>query len=110
MTGAESDQRRSDRYDRRDRLEWRRFGDELRRHVRRESTVRSDFADPTIYRTDDGTRWTSASNVASDQSDGERLVPILSSSDLVDWTFQGEAFDTRPGWVPPRHLLHKNYG
>ena len=27
------------------------------------------------------------------------LIPILRSSDLVNWTYMGDAFSTRPGWV-----------
>jgi len=28
-----------------------------------------------------------------------RLIPILRSSDLVNWTYEGDAFSARPGWV-----------
>jgi arabinan endo-1,5-alpha-L-arabinosidase len=28
-----------------------------------------------------------------------RLIPILRSSDLVNWTYEGDAFSERPGWV-----------
>src|SRR5688572_25563275 len=28
-----------------------------------------------------------------------RLIPILRSSDLVNWTYMGDAFSARPGWV-----------
>ncbi|HEX2990337.1 MAG TPA: family 43 glycosylhydrolase, partial [Anaerolineales bacterium] len=27
------------------------------------------------------------------------LIPMLSSSDLVNWTYEGDAFSTRPDWV-----------
>ncbi|HSK67428.1 MAG TPA: family 43 glycosylhydrolase [Anaerolineales bacterium] len=27
------------------------------------------------------------------------LIPMLSSSDLVNWTYEGDAFSARPGWV-----------
>ncbi|WP_276252664.1 family 43 glycosylhydrolase [Halomontanus rarus] len=58
-----------------------------------------DFADPTIHRADDGTWWAYASNMSYSQDADERLVPILSSPDLVDWTVEGEAFGSRPGWL-----------
>ncbi|ELZ00743.1 family 43 glycosylhydrolase [Natrialba aegyptia] len=58
-----------------------------------------DFADPTIQRADDGTWWAYASNMSYIDDADERLVPILSSPDLVDWTYAGEAFDSRPGWA-----------
>ncbi|HJR82108.1 MAG TPA: family 43 glycosylhydrolase, partial [Anaerolineales bacterium] len=28
-----------------------------------------------------------------------RLIPMLRSLDLVNWTYMGDAFDARPGWV-----------
>ena len=28
-----------------------------------------------------------------------RLIPMLRSLDLVNWTYEGDAFSTRPGWV-----------
>ncbi len=58
-----------------------------------------DFADPTIHRADDGTWWTYASNMSYNNDADEMLVPILSSPDLVNWTYEGEAFDSRPGWL-----------
>ncbi|GAB3033640.1 family 43 glycosylhydrolase [Natronobiforma cellulositropha] len=57
-----------------------------------------DFADPTVHRDDDGTWWAYASNMSYSHA-SERLVPVLSSPDLVDWTYEGEAFDSRPGWL-----------
>ncbi|WP_087714761.1 family 43 glycosylhydrolase [Natronolimnobius baerhuensis] len=58
-----------------------------------------DFADPAVHRDDDGTWWAYASNMSYTDNADERLVPILSSTDLVDWTYEGEAFDSRPGWL-----------
>ncbi|MCU4740863.1 family 43 glycosylhydrolase [Halobacteria archaeon AArc-m2/3/4] len=58
-----------------------------------------DFADPTIHRADDGTWWAYASNMSYSQNSDEDLVPILSSQNLVDWTYEGEAFTARPGWL-----------
>nr|WP_226013533.1 family 43 glycosylhydrolase [Halomicrobium salinisoli] len=58
-----------------------------------------DFADPTVHRADDGTWWAYASNMSYSQESDEMLVPMLSSPDLVDWTYEGEAFSSRPGWT-----------
>jgi len=58
-----------------------------------------DFADPTIHRAEDGTWWAYASNMSYIEDSDERLIPILSSPDLVNWTYEGEAFNSRPGWL-----------
>lgn len=29
------------------------------------------------------------------------LIPMLRSSDLINWTYEGDAFSTRPAWVDP---------
>lgn len=60
------------------------------------------FPDPTIHRAADGTWYAYGTNM--DRDDGsddseELLVPILSSTNLHDWTYEGEAFDSRPGWT-----------
>ncbi|ELZ06072.1 family 43 glycosylhydrolase [Natrialba asiatica] len=60
------------------------------------------FPDPTIHRDESGTWWAYGTNM--DRDDGaddseELLVPILRSDDLHDWTYVGEAFDSRPGWT-----------
>ncbi|MFB6162861.1 MAG: RICIN domain-containing protein [Halococcoides sp.] len=58
-----------------------------------------DFADPTIHRADDGTWWAYASNMGYTDPANEMLVPIVSSPDLANWTYEGEAFDSQPGWT-----------
>ncbi|AWB28607.1 family 43 glycosylhydrolase [Halococcoides cellulosivorans] len=58
-----------------------------------------DFADPTIHRAEDGTWWAYASNMSYSDPANETLVPILSSPDLVNWTEEGEAFASEPGWT-----------
>lgn len=30
-----------------------------------------------------------------------RLIPMLQSTDLVNWTYMGDAFSTKPSWVAP---------
>ncbi|WP_121740868.1 family 43 glycosylhydrolase [Natronorubrum halophilum] len=57
------------------------------------------FPDPEIHRADDGTWWAYGTNMDRENDSDELLVTILSSTDLVNWTFEGEAFDTRPGWT-----------
>ena len=56
------------------------------------------FADPTAIRTDDGTYYAYAT--ADDWRDGEgyRLVPLVTSTDLVNWEYVGEALESKPDW------------
>ncbi|WP_226041766.1 family 43 glycosylhydrolase [Natrinema sp. DC36] len=56
------------------------------------------FPDPTVIRTGDGTYYAYASNMEKDSESQEEMVPILRSSDLVDWTYVGEAFESYPDW------------
>ncbi|WP_083870313.1 family 43 glycosylhydrolase [Haloterrigena salina] len=57
------------------------------------------FPDPEVHRAADGTWWAYGTNMNRENTDDELLVPILSSTDLVNWTYVGEAFDARPGWT-----------
>lgn len=57
------------------------------------------FPDPEIHRADDGTWWAYGTNMNRESDADERLVPVLSSTDLVNWSYEGEAFDERPGWT-----------
>jgi arabinan endo-1,5-alpha-L-arabinosidase len=65
-------------------------------------------ADPSIIRgqTAGDTNWYMycTTDPLNDQDRTEsgfnfHLIPILSSSDLVNWTYVGDAFSARPGWV-----------
>jgi arabinan endo-1,5-alpha-L-arabinosidase len=65
-------------------------------------------ADPTIIRgqTTGDTNWymycTTDPLNGNDRTNGNlnfHLIPILQSSDLVNWTYTGDAFTERPGWV-----------
>ncbi|WP_169051768.1 family 43 glycosylhydrolase [Halorhabdus amylolytica] len=56
------------------------------------------FPDPTVLHVD-GTYYAYGTNMKRSDIADERLTPILSSTDLVDWTYVGEGFDSRPGWV-----------
>lgn len=44
-----------------------------------------ESADPTVVRTADGTYFAYASNMERDAESQEAMVPILRSTDLVDW-------------------------
>ncbi len=62
------------------------------------------FADPTAFRDDDGTYYAYGTGDYSEW-DGEKrsaLIPILSSPDLVHWTYEGDVFNAsnRPTWKP----------
>nr|WP_254764523.1 family 43 glycosylhydrolase [Natrinema marinum] len=60
------------------------------------------FPDPTIHRAPDGTYYAYGTNMNRDDGSNdseELLIPVLSSTNLVDWTYEGEAFDSRPGWT-----------
>ncbi|MFB6308902.1 MAG: family 43 glycosylhydrolase [Haloarculaceae archaeon] len=57
-----------------------------------------EFADPTVIQADDGTYYAYASNMERDQESQEAMVPILESTDLVNWTYIGDAFDSYPTW------------
>ncbi|WP_224450326.1 family 43 glycosylhydrolase [Haloprofundus salilacus] len=56
------------------------------------------LADPSVHRAADGEFY--AYGTADDWRDGEgtRVVPIVRSSNLVDWEYVGEAFESTPDW------------
>jgi arabinan endo-1,5-alpha-L-arabinosidase len=56
------------------------------------------LADPTVTRATDGAFY--AYGTEDDWRDGEgpRLVPIVRSTNLVEWEYVGEAFASRPDW------------
>ena len=72
------------------------------------------LADPSVIRADG---WFYAYGTEDDWGDGEgsREIPILRSTDLVDWEYVGEAFDQRPRWkagylwAPDIVRLHDRY-
>lgn len=57
-----------------------------------------EFADPTVIRADDGTYYAYASNMERDSESQEAMVPILTSTDLANWTYIGDAFESYPDW------------
>jgi arabinan endo-1,5-alpha-L-arabinosidase len=56
------------------------------------------LADPSIIRGKDGYFY--AYGTEDDWGDGEgsRLVPIIRSTDLIEWEYAGDAFDKKPEW------------
>jgi arabinan endo-1,5-alpha-L-arabinosidase len=67
-------------------------------------------ADPTVINGQEGEgRWymyctTDPLNDEDRRPNGDfnfRLIPMLSSSDLVNWTYEGDAFSTRPSYAVP---------
>ncbi|WP_049947498.1 family 43 glycosylhydrolase [Candidatus Halobonum tyrrellensis] len=57
------------------------------------------FADPSTVRTDDG--WYYAYGTMDRWGDGEgfRIVPIVRSTNLVDWEYVGDVFESVPEWL-----------
>jgi arabinan endo-1,5-alpha-L-arabinosidase len=65
-------------------------------------------ADPSIIYNESDSYWymycTTDPLNGEDRTDGNlnfHLIPILRSSDLVNWTYVGDAFGTRPAWLDP---------
>jgi arabinan endo-1,5-alpha-L-arabinosidase len=65
-------------------------------------------ADPSIIYSTQDSYWymycTTDPLNDEDQTGGSfnfHLIPILRSSDLVNWTYMGDAFTTRPDWMDP---------
>ena len=65
-------------------------------------------ADPSIIYSETDSYWymycTTDPLNGDDRTDGNlnfHLIPILRSSDLVNWTYMGDAFTTRPDWIDP---------
>jgi arabinan endo-1,5-alpha-L-arabinosidase len=67
-------------------------------------------ADPTVIRGQEGEgRWymyCTTDPLNDEDRDGAgnfnfRLVPMLSSTDLVNWVYEGDAFTTRPAYATP---------
>ncbi|WP_136689509.1 family 43 glycosylhydrolase [Halorhabdus amylolytica] len=66
------------------------------------------FPDPTVIRDDDGVFWAYGSHMDKDDDKDELLVPILRSTDLVEWTYEGEAFESMPDWKDNSSLWAPN--
>lgn len=55
-------------------------------------------ADPTIVRAEDGTFYVYSTATSAD------LIPILKSTDLINWEYVGEAFESKPDFIPSANL------
>jgi arabinan endo-1,5-alpha-L-arabinosidase len=60
------------------------------------------FADPAVIRGRDGFWYAFGTSdpLLAGQTE-HRLLPIMRSTDLVNWTYMGDAFTTRPAWATP---------
>ncbi|MEN8250531.1 MAG: family 43 glycosylhydrolase [Bacteroidota bacterium] len=57
------------------------------------------FADPTFLRDDDGIFYAYATEEDWNDGLGDKIIPIIKSTNLVDWEHVGNAFDARPDFV-----------
>lgn len=55
-------------------------------------------ADPSLIRADDGTYYLYATQDDWNDGEGSRYLPIFKSTDLVTWTYVGNAFAWPPAW------------
>ena len=65
-------------------------------------------ADPSIIYSETDSYWymyCTTDPLNGDDKTGDNfnfhLIPMLRSSDLVNWTYMGDAFTTRPAWIDP---------
>lgn len=56
------------------------------------------LADPSIIKAEDGYFYAYGTEDNWGDGMGPRYVPIVRSSNLVDWEYVGEAFTTKPNW------------
>lgn len=56
------------------------------------------IADPSIIRAEDGTFYAYGTEDAWEHSTDNRYVPIIKSTNLVDWEYVGDAFEQKPDW------------
>ncbi|HEV2920394.1 MAG TPA: family 43 glycosylhydrolase, partial [Actinomycetota bacterium] len=66
------------------------------------------FADPSVIRAKDGFWYAYGTTDPLREGEGTRhLIPMARSSDLVNWTYVGDAFteDTKPSWATPDAAL-----
>ena len=57
------------------------------------------FADPTFLRDDDGTFYCYSTEEDWNDGKGDKIIPIIKSTNLVDWEYVSDAFDSRPDFV-----------
>ena len=56
-----------------------------------------DLADPTVIKANDG--WFYAYGTENTwEENNHQVVPVIKSSDLVNWKYVGQAFSEKPDW------------
>src|SRR5215218_10132836 len=66
------------------------------------------FADPSVIKAKDGFWYAYGTTDPLREGEGTRhIIPLARSSDLVNWTYVGDAFteDTKPSWATPDAAL-----
>ncbi|MEJ7653633.1 MAG: family 43 glycosylhydrolase, partial [Chloroflexia bacterium] len=63
--------------------------------------VAESFADPSIIKAKDGFYYSYATSDPLYDGDRVRIIPTARSNDLVNWTYVGDAFTTRPAYARP---------
>ncbi|HET7627608.1 MAG TPA: family 43 glycosylhydrolase [Bacillales bacterium] len=58
------------------------------------------LADPTVVRADDGYFYAYGTEDAWGEKVESKLIPIVRSTNLIDWEYVGEAFKKKPDWKP----------
>ena len=56
------------------------------------------LADPSIIKAEDGYFYAYGTEDAWGEESQTKFVPIVRSSNLVDWEYIGEAFEEKPNW------------
>ena len=56
------------------------------------------LADPTVVRADNGIFYAYGTMDNWGDGKGARLIPIVRSKDLINWTYVKDAFQTKPSW------------
>jgi len=56
------------------------------------------IADPSVVKADDEYFYVLGTEDDWGDEQGSRLIPIVKSKNLVDWTYVGEAFEEKPNW------------
>ncbi|MFB6308901.1 MAG: family 43 glycosylhydrolase [Haloarculaceae archaeon] len=65
------------------------------------------FPDPSVVY-DNGTYYAYCSNMDRDTESNEKLIQVIKSSDLVNWSYVGEAMSSYPDWKSNGHLWAPN--
>lgn len=72
---------------------------EVETEVYKNPVFSPSFADPTFLRDDDGTFYCYSTEEDWNDGEGDKIIPIIKSNDLVNWEYVGNAFSERPDFV-----------